>query len=108
MNASISILRPGTSNPATNPELTDTLRASVDAKATAAIAVLRAAVEEFGSAGELTFANSFGAEDMVLTDLILSQALPIEIFSLDTGRLPAETYTLMGKVEQHYETKLKV
>ena len=108
MNASISILRPGSSNPATHPELTDTLRASVAAKASAALAVLRAALEEFGSAGELTFANSFGAEDMVLTDLILSQALPIEIFSLDTGRLPAETYSLMGKVEQRYDTKLKV
>lgn len=108
MNASISILRPGTSNPTTNPELTDALRASVAAKATAAVAVLHAAVEEFGSAGELTFANSFGAEDMVLTDLILSQALPIEVFSLDTGRLPAETYSLMGKVEQRYDAKLKV
>ncbi len=108
MNASVSILRPGSNNPATNPELTDALRASVAAKAPAAIALLSAAVAEFGSTGELTFANSFGAEDMVLTDLILSQALPIEIFSLDTGRLPAETYTLMGKVEQHYDTKLKV
>ena len=108
MNASISILRPGSNNPATHPELTDTLRASVAAKASAALAVLRAALEEFGSAGELTFANSFGAEDMVLTDLILSQALPIEIFSLDTGRLPAETYSLMGKVEQRYDAKLKV
>ena len=108
MNASISILRPGTSNPTTNPELNDALRASVAAKATAVVAVLRAAVAEFGSTGQITFANSFGAEDMVLTDLILSQAQPIEIFSLDTGRLPAETYTLMGKVEQHYGTKLKV
>ena len=108
MNASISILRPGTSNPTTNPELNDAMRASVAAKATAVVAVLRAAVAEFGSTGQITFANSFGAEDMVLTDLILSQAQPIEIFSLDTGRLPAETYTLMGKVEQHYGTKLKV
>ncbi len=108
MNASVSILRPAASNPATSPELNDALRTRVAAKAAAAITLLRAAVAEFGSAGELTFANSFGAEDMVLTDLILSQALPIEIFSLDTGRLPAETYTLMGKVEQRYGTTLKV
>ncbi|HPR07239.1 MAG TPA: phosphoadenylyl-sulfate reductase, partial [Denitromonas sp.] len=52
--------------------------------------------------------NSFGAEDMVLTDLILRHKLPIEIFSLDTGRLPAETYNLMGEVESRYDTKLKV
>lgn len=70
--------------------------------------LLAAAVAELGANGEITFANSFGAEDMVLTDLILGGKLPIEIFSLDTGRLPAETYTLMGAVEQRYGTKLKV
>ena len=45
---------------------------------------------------------------MVLTDLILAHALPIEIFSLDTGRLPAETYDLIGEVERRYDTKLKI
>ncbi|MCV2218740.1 phosphoadenylyl-sulfate reductase [Thauera sp. Sel9] len=108
MNASVSLLRPPPGNPATRPELSDALRATVGAKAAAALALLRESVAEFGTAGELTFANSFGAEDMVLTDLILSNALPIEVFSLDTGRLPAETYTLMGEVEQRYGTRLKV
>ncbi|HNR61774.1 MAG TPA: phosphoadenosine phosphosulfate reductase family protein, partial [Thauera sp.] len=108
MNASVSLLRPAAANPATRPELTDALRATVGAKAAAAQAFLREAVAEFGAGGELAFANSFGAEDMVLTDLILANALPIEIFSLDTGRLPAETYTLIGGVEQRYDTKLKI
>ncbi|PTD95997.1 phosphoadenylyl-sulfate reductase [Pseudothauera lacus] len=106
--STVSLLRPAATNPATRPELTDALRAAVERKAAAAVALLRDAVAEFGGAGELTFANSFGAEDMVLTDLILTNRLPIEIFSLDTGRLPAETYTLMGEVEQRYGTKLKV
>jgi phosphoadenosine phosphosulfate reductase len=106
--STVSLLRPAATNPATRPELTDALRAAVQTKAAAALALLRDAVAEFGARGELTFANSFGAEDMVLTDLILANRLPIEIFSLDTGRLPAETYTLMGEVEQRYETKLKV
>lgn len=106
--STVSLLRPAATNPATRPELTDALRAAVQTKAAAALALLRDAVAEFGAKGELTFANSFGAEDMVLTDLILANRLPIEIFSLDTGRLPAETYTLMGEVEQRYETKLKV
>ncbi|CAH1745927.1 Thioredoxin-dependent 5'-adenylylsulfate reductase [Thauera humireducens] len=108
MNASVSILRPATRNPATRPALTDALRATVGAKAAAVLALLREAVAEFGGKGELAFANSFGAEDMVLTDLILSNGLPIEIFSLDTGRLPAETYTLIGEVEQRYGTTLKI
>jgi phosphoadenosine phosphosulfate reductase len=37
-------------------------------------------------------ANSLGAEDMVLTDVIATR-LPIEIFSLDTGRLPSKPTT---------------
>ncbi|MBN8443346.1 MAG: phosphoadenylyl-sulfate reductase [Thauera sp.] len=108
MNAAVSLLRPAATNPATRPELTEALRAAVADKAAAALEFLRAAVTELGANGELTFANSFGAEDMVLTDLILREKLPIEIFSLDTGRLPAETYTLIGEVEQRYATKLKV
>lgn len=108
MSGAVSLLRPAATNPATRPELTEALRASVAAKAAAARELLAAAVAELGANGEITFANSFGAEDMVLTDLILDGKLPIEIFSLDTGRLPAETYTLMGEVEQRYGTKLKV
>ena len=56
----------------------------------------------------VVFANSLGAEDMVLTDLIVKAKLPIEIFSLDTGRLPLETYDLMANVQKHYDLKLKV
>ena len=48
------------------------------------------------------FANSFGAEDMVLTDLICRHAPDIQIFTLDTGRLPAETYALMQATLERY------
>jgi len=51
------------------------------------------------------FANSLGAEDMVLTDLIAELKLPITIFSLDTGRLPAETYTLLQEAGERYPTQ---
>jgi phosphoadenosine phosphosulfate reductase len=70
--------------------------------------MLRIAVAEFGGNGEITFANSLGAEDMVLTDIIKREQLPIEIFSLDTGRLPTETYDLIAEVERTYNTKLKI
>ena len=106
--SSVTPLRPTPSNPAIHPTLDDALRAAVAAKASAALSLLESAVAEFGADGEITFANSFGAEDMVLTDIIARSKLPVEIFSLDTGRLPAETYTLMGEVEQRYDTRLKV
>jgi len=54
------------------------------------------------------FASSLGAEDMVLTDLIAKQALPIAIFTLDTGRLPAETYELIDRVREHYRLPIEV
>ena len=48
------------------------------------------------------FATSFGAEDMVLLDLIALHATRIEVFTLDTGRLPEETYRLMSSVRDRY------
>ena len=50
----------------------------------------------------VVFANSFGAEDMVLTDLIGKNFPNISMFTLDTGRLPEETHSLMKEVEDRY------
>ena len=91
-----------------NPKLlniTPELAERTAAKADTALTLLRRIASEFSPA---TFANSLGAEDMVLTDLILKGKLAIKIFSLDTGRLPAETYELMAEVEKHYKHKLTV
>lgn len=108
MSGEVSMLRPQSVNAATSPALTETLRADVEAKRIAVVALLNIAVAEFGANGEITFANSLGAEDMVLTDIILRERLPIEIFSLDTGRLPAETYDLIAEVERTYDNRLKI
>jgi phosphoadenosine phosphosulfate reductase len=45
---------------------------------------------------------------MVLMDLINKFAPEIEIFSLDTGRLPKETYEVMQQAKAHYESSVKV
>lgn len=102
MSFGVSMIKPAASNPATSPELTEALTSSVDIKRAQVIDLLKSAASTYPA---ITFANSFGAEDMVLTDIINKAELPIEIFSLDTGRLPAETYTLMGEVEKQYATK---
>lgn len=47
-------------------------------------------------------ASSFSIEDMVLTDLITRHAPGIGIFTLDTGRLPGETYALMQETHDKY------
>jgi phosphoadenosine phosphosulfate reductase len=48
------------------------------------------------------FASSLAAEDMVLTDLILRARLPITVFTLETGRLHAETLGMMGRIRETY------
>lgn len=105
MFGDVSLIRSAAKNPATSPELTEDLVNSVKAKTTAVLALLRQACQQFPS---ITFANSLGAEDMLLSDLILREKLAISIFSLDTGRLPPETYELMQALEQKYQTKLKI
>ena len=54
------------------------------------------------------FASSFGAEDMVLLDLIAWEGLDIDIFTLDTGRLPRETHELIERVRRRYRLRIDV
>jgi len=61
---------------------------------------LLAAVEKNHSPSVL--ASSFGAEDMVVLDLIARDGLAIGIFTLDTGRLPRETHALIADVRRRY------
>ena len=71
----------------------------------AAVTLLGEIVESSLPAG---FASSFGAEDMVLLDLIANHARQIEVFTLDTGRLPEETYRLMSEVRERYPVPVRV
>ena len=43
-----------------------------------------------------------GAEDVVLIDMAAKAGLPFRVFSLDTGRLHAETYQFIERVRTHY------
>jgi len=62
-------------------------------------ATLERVAAEFSPA---VLASSLAAEDMVLTDLILRAKLPIGIFSLETGRLHAETLAVLDKIRETY------
>lgn len=57
--------------------------------------------------GKVTFSTSFSFEDQVITDYILSNQLPISIFTLDTGRLFAETYSVWNSTNTRYNTHIK-
>ncbi len=49
-----------------------------------------------------------GAEDVVLVDMAVSMKPDIQVFTLDTGRLHAETYRFIEKVREHYGIKIDV
>jgi phosphoadenosine phosphosulfate reductase len=54
------------------------------------------------------FTTSLGLEDMVLADLIVRHAPQVHIATLDTGRLPAETYELLARAERHFKRRIEV
>jgi phosphoadenosine phosphosulfate reductase len=81
------------------------LLAALAGRVVSASSLLHEIADDFSPAA---FASSLGAEDMVLTDLIVRQGLDIEIFSLDTGRLPPETYDLIAEVKKHYGLALRL
>lgn len=53
-------------------------------------------------------ASSLAAEDMVLTHAILSRGLGIGIFTLETGRLHAETLEMLTRIEARYGYRIDV
>lgn len=70
-----------------------------------ATAALRYLAEKF--AGQITFSTSFSFEDQIISHEILAHQIPIEIFTLDTGRLFSETYSVWSKTNDYYDTKIK-
>ena len=61
--------------------------------------ILQRVADQFAPA---VFASSLAAEDMVLTDMILRDKLPISIFTLETGRLHAETLSVLDRIKETY------
>jgi phosphoadenosine phosphosulfate reductase len=58
------------------------------------------ALDEFGS--QVALACSFGAEDVVLVDILCKLHRTPRIFCLDTGRLHSETYEVMDAIRDRY------
>ncbi len=71
-----------------------------DERVAHALAVLQSAATDH--AGRIVQATSLGAEDMVLTDLIARHQLPVDIATLDTGKLHPQTLALIDTIVRHY------
>ena len=67
--------------------------------------ILRIAFEEYGPDVAISFS---GAEDVVLVDMASKLGVNVRVFSLDTGRLHAETYRFLDVVSHRYGITIDV
>ena len=58
--------------------------------------------------GKIALSSSLSIEDQLLTDLIVKIDPSTRIFTLDTGRLFPETYSLIDKTNMKYNIQLEV
>jgi phosphoadenosine phosphosulfate reductase len=57
--------------------------------------------------GRSVLASSMAAEDQVLTDMVCRIDPETQIITLDTGRLPQETYDLIERTRRHYGINIR-
>ncbi len=57
--------------------------------------------------GQIVFSTSFQYEDQVILDMIFSNDIDIEVFTIDTGRLFPETYKAWNKTLEKYHKPIK-
>lgn len=55
---------------------------------------------------KIAFSTSFSIEDQIILDFIVKNNLRIEIFTIDTGRLPKETYNVWQVSLEKYKIKI--
>ena len=57
--------------------------------------------------GKMCFSTSLGQEDQVLTDFIFKNNLPIDVFTIDTGRLFQESYDVLSSTQNKYNKPIQ-
>ncbi len=83
----------------------DVQKINADFERSSAVALLQWSLKEFSS--KMAVASSFGAEDVVLIDIMVKLDPTVKIFTLDTGRLNEETYEVMDKVRRKYGVSIE-
>ena len=68
--------------------------------------ILKRVLAIFGQ--KVALSSSLGAEDQVLTDMLLKTDPGARVFTLDTGRLFRETYDLIDRTARKYKTQIEV
>jgi phosphoadenosine phosphosulfate reductase len=68
--------------------------------------LLKKIAEIFGN--KAAFSTSLSWEDQVITHYIFSNDLPIRVFTLDTGRIFPETYSVLNSTRERYKKNIEV
>ena len=68
--------------------------------------LLEWAMSQYGDRFAIT--TSFQREGMVLLDMAVSLNRRVRVLTLDTGRLPEETYTMIERVRERYEISVEM
>lgn len=68
--------------------------------------VIAFAAEKFGS--KIALSTSLGAEDQILTEMVVKVSPSTRIFTLDTGRLFPETYDLISRTSKKFKKEIEV
>lgn len=68
--------------------------------------ILKTVSEKYGN--KAAFSTSLSWEDQVITHYIFSNNLPIRVFTLDTGRLFPETYSVLSRTRERYNKEIEV
>jgi phosphoadenosine phosphosulfate reductase len=58
--------------------------------------------------GKTLFTTSFGIEDQVISHLIFENDIPVDVATLDTGRLFPQTYKVFNETIKRYQKKINV
>jgi phosphoadenosine phosphosulfate reductase len=77
-----------------------------DLETASAERVLRWGLETFGD--RIAVCTSFQAEGMVILDMAARLRPDVRVFTIDTGRLPEQTYDLMAEVSRRYGIRVEV
>jgi phosphoadenosine phosphosulfate reductase len=56
--------------------------------------------------GQVVFSTSFSWEDQLISHFIFSNNIPIDVFTLDTGRMFPETYSTWSSTLERYKKKI--
>ncbi|MBI3584064.1 MAG: phosphoadenylyl-sulfate reductase [Nitrospinae bacterium] len=67
--------------------------------------IIRWALAEYGN--RISFASSFGAEDVAIIDMIAKIKPGARVFTLETGYLFPETHNVIKRIKEKYNIKLE-